>query len=1036
MKLRILLLFFFSPVIAFCQLSDSTIIIQQVDSLLEKVPTLVEQQRFDEAFDVVKQAEDLVLDKLGEDTPSYGTVCFNKGKAWDYSGNSVKAEEWYTKSAEIRKKHLGAEHEDYSSSLINLGLTKWRNYKFEEAEQCFKTSIQIDLKIFGKRSYEYASGKVNLASLYLSWGKYEEAELGLLESKAIFGEVKGKLHASYNICLNNLGILYSESAEYEQAIEVLTEAVENRKQLVGPNGVDYGESLSNLANLYWNIGEYDKAEMLYIKADTVLVNAKGKDRDSYYINMVNLANLYKDIGLYEKAEALFEEALSYELTKPAMDSLSYANDLGNLAGVYVDQSAYDKAEPKIVEALNIRGKLLGKEHPLYATSLKNLAVIYDQKKDYNRVEEIYVEAKSIYEKVLGKEHPDYILILQDVGQLHYLQGRYKDSKRLLLEADALFKKVLGENNKDYVENLYSLAFVFNEFQDFEKANSFLQEAIRLDKAQLLNAATYLSRTELTAYVTSFRNRLNLIFSLVQQTNRFYSSGYNSILFYKGFLLDVEKRLDYAIRNDSSGNQQFLKLKSYRRLLAKEYAKPIAERQDVAILEEKVNTVEKSIARFLAGTEQMHPDQSYKEVQAKLEEGEVAIEFVRFEYGYPYLSDSVIYAALVLKPEEAEPHFVPLFEESHLKRLLAEESVDKKSFLNQLYTNSIVEGLSKKSLYQLIWQPLESLLDEVHTMYVAPAGLLHRINLGAIMVDSEQAMLNKFNVVTLNSTRQLIVEENRISASYETANSTAMLYGGIYYNMDSLFLSTSNNLETELASNDYSVAIGYDPYKDTDRGRSWTYLRGTAEEIQEINQILDKVGASTETRMEYNATEESFKQLGLERASARIIHMATHGYFYPDPKEENTSGRGSAFKVADHPMIRSGLILAGGNQAWRGKQIPEGLEDGILTAYEVSQVDLSGTDLVVLSACETGLGDIEGNEGVYGLQRAFKIAGAKRLIMSLWSVPDAQTKEMMVTFYKYWLEGKMAIQQAFQSAQEEMRSNYSDHYYWAGFVLIE
>jgi CHAT domain-containing protein len=137
------------------------------------------------------------------------------------------------------------------------------------------------------------------------------------------------------------------------------------------------------------------------------------------------------------------------------------------------------------------------------------------------------------------------------------------------------------------------------------------------------------------------------------------------------------------------------------------------------------------------------------------------------------------------------------------------------------------------------------------------------------------------------------------------------------------------------------------------------------------------------------------------------------------------------------MIRSGLILAGGNHAWKtGKPLRPDMEDGILTAYEISQMNLSNTELVVLSACETGLGDIEGNEGVYGLQRAFKIAGAKYLIMSLWQVPDFQTQELMTTFYKNWLEGKMSIPDAFRSAQGEMREKYQSPYFWAGFVLVE
>ena len=183
-------------------------------------------------------------------------------------------------------------------------------------------------------------------------------------------------------------------------------------------------------------------------------------------------------------------------------------------------------------------------------------------------------------------------------------------------------------------------------------------------------------------------------------------------------------------------------------------------------------------------------------------------------------------------------------------------------------------------------------------------------------------------------------------------------------------------------------------------------------------------------------------------SPKIIHIATHGYFFPNPESERGERgerservRGGesepVFKISDHPMIRSGLLLAGSNHAWQnGKPLRPNMEDGILTAYEISQMDLSDTELVVLSACETGLGDIKGNEGVYGLQRAFKIAGVKNIMMSLWQVPDYQTKELMVRFYKNWLEEKMDIQAALLAAQNSMREEGYEPFHWAGFVVLE
>ena len=223
-----------------------------------------------------------------------------------------------------------------------------------------------------------------------------------------------------------------------------------------------------------------------------------------------------------------------------------------------------------------------------------------------------------------------------------------------------------------------------------------------------------------------------------------------------------------------------------------------------------------------------------------------------------------------------------------------------------------------------------------------------------------------------------------------------------------------------------------------RGGTWGYLPWTEKEVLSLQPLLQQAGLQPILSKGAEASEEAFKSLGTTGPSPRVLHVATHGFSFPDPKNgpQQAGAAESAFKRAEHPMIRSGLILAGGNYAWKtGQPFRPDREDGILTAYEISQMNLSNTELVVLSACETGLGDIEGQEGVYGLQRAFKIAGAKYLIMSLWQVPDAPTQELMTAFYRYWLTEKRTIPEAFRAAQKEMQEKYEHPFFWAGFILL-
>ena len=406
----------------------------------------------------------------------------------------------------------------------------------------------------------------------------------------------------------------------------------------------------------------------------------------------------------------------------------------------------------------------------------------------------------------------------------------------------------------------------------------------------------------------------------------------------------------------------------------------------------------------------------------------------------------MYAALVVKPGQPTPIFIPLFEERSLDSLLSPHDERKADYVNHLY--SIADrGLQpmeqpQKTLYNLIWQPLEKELADTKTIYFSNSGLLHRLNLGAIPIKEEETLADRYQLVSLTSTRQLVVPDQ-----LKPADEDALLYGGIQYEMDSMaILAANQDLASDLVATRGEITFSY--ADTTNRGGSWNYLSGTEKEVDKLSTILTNAGISTDTRTGFSATEESFKVLGQRNASPRILHLATHGYFFSDPARSVRSARRSlgeggplndepTFQLSTHPMIRSGLILAGGNHTWQtGKPLHPNMEDGILTAYEISQMDLSHTELVVLSACETGLGEIQGNEGVYGLQRAFKIAGAKYLIMSLWQVPDKQTSILMTTFYRKWLEEKMEIPEAFRAAQQEMRDFGFDPYQWAGFVLVE
>ena len=546
------------------------------------------------------------------------------------------------------------------------------------------------------------------------------------------------------------------------------------------------------------------------------------------------------------------------------------------------------------------------------------------------------------------------------------------------------------------------------------------------------------------------------------------------------LLSSAVRLNNLAKSVPEAEETSQRLKGYRRRLTAEYAKPFGERKNVDELEEKANAAEKELARMVAGYTEANRQVNWQEVQSTLKPREVAIEFIHFRLNFPKKTDSTMYAALVLLPGNEPPKFIPLFEEKQLEALLKNSGGRRSDYVNNLYSTA---KTGQKTLYELVWQPLEKVLNPapsavhrppsaVKTVYFSPSGLLHRINLAAIPTSEQENLADRFRFVELGSTRSLaegtkagqlatspsFTNVGRVSnpADVKTGSGEALLWGGIQYDMDSTAIGAANaNLKTDLART--RGDLGFEQTDSTSRlasqsagggrGGSWEYLPWTEKEINAIAPILTAAGVKPTIQKGFAATEEAFKTIGsngsgVKKPSPRILHIATHGYFFPDTKTADggrkaADGSEPVFKMSDHPMIRSGLLLAGSNQAWKtGKPLRPDVEDGVLTAYEISQMDLSNTELVVLSACETGLGDIQGNEGVYGLQRAFKIAGAKYLIMSLWQVPDFQTQELMTVFYQKWLTAKMPLPEAFRAAQQAMREKYEHPYFWAGFVLVE
>ncbi len=966
MKNFILSIFTITPLLSFSQDIDSIAIANQVDSLIKVSQTFTIQRNFDKALEINAIAEQLVLDELGTETAIYGRCCFNFGQIFKSKGDYSEAESKYIESKSIFEKTLGKDHRYYAATLYNMAELYNHLGNFEKAEPLFLESKIITKKTLGDGHLYYVMNLSSLANLYQNIGAYEKAEPHFIEAKDIMERTKGNEHANYAVSLNNLADLYERMGIYEKAEPLLLETKAIFAKSLGKEHRNYAACLNSLAGLYSSMGLYEKAELLFLEARAIFKKELDKEYYAYTANLLGLGNLYSDIGSYEKAESLFLEA----------------------------QANWER--------------IFGKEHPNVIACQSNLAILYGKMGGYKKTESLLLEVKRVFELELNEtSHPFYINCLNNLAIAYDYLGAKEKAESFYLEAKAIIEKNQGKGHPDYAANLKGLTYFFEKHHMFLESEPLLEEIAYLNHNYLSKATTFLSERELGKYSATFQKDGDLLSSYLfsrRQKNTFEGDlsglNYDHSLYYKGFLLNATNRIRTLTAFNPKGGELYKSLKEYRRRIAIQLTKPITERKGLVELEEKANALEKEMARTITGFGEAMQLVFWQQVQTQLSSEEAAIEFIHFRFDSENPMESVLYAALIIRPDDAAPLFITLFEEREIMPLLKGATGKAYNRINELYAGQMDNAL-RRNLYDLIWKPMEKNLEGVSNIYCSPSGLLHRINLAATVAPPLGSKGEAPQIVVLGSTRSLVLPDVTHREGKE-----ALLIGGVRYATDSTAVAEVNK---DIKEEDWINQNNLPFQSNGSRGGNWDYLPHSLTEVQNIQAHLQSADWTVKLDTGYYATEEAFRYIGRGKPSPRILHIATHGFFFPDP--EDTARKRSSlfrqddvvFRISDHPMIGSGLLLAGSEEAWSGGKAPEGQEDGVLTAYEISQMNLSNTELVVLSACETGLGDIENNEGVYGLQRAFKIAGTKYLIMTLWKVSDMSSRIFMTEFYRQWLE---------------------------------
>lgn len=1030
----------------YSQALDTTVAKSNIDSLIKLSRNFINSQNFDKSISLLDSSAIICSQILGEGHPYFAKALFNKGYVYFIMGKYDEANVFYFQAKEIQEKSLGKLNGTYANTVNNIGIVYYYKQDFENAEKFYLDAKDIRAKVFGVKSKEYSGSLNNLALLYRGRDDHSKSLEMFLEAKGIWVDSKNKMDPGYAHIINNVALSYAYLGAYEKAEPLFFEAKEIWEKTVGKLHPDFALSLSCISFLYMTMGEYAKAEPLYLEVVQIKEKIYGKEHAEFASAINNLGTLYTKKGDFKRGESLFIDAMAIREKFLGKDNNDYAESLINLANLYELTNKVDQVEPLLIEAKEIWAKILGKEHSQYAISIMNLANHYYKTKDFQKAEPLYKETIEIRAKVFGKQHESYALVLYNLAVMYLEMGNVESGEKLTLEAREIWLNSFGKENENYINSLSHLTSIYLHKGKLEECKNLIFEMDGLIRILVEKSAAYSSENQMLAYLKTFERPNAQIQTFIQQhpSKDLIQLAYDNALFYNGYLMEnAQKLANLSGNKDSLFAESFVNWKGKLRQLSIEYAKPMNQRKNINELELEAESLEKKLTQLSPQFSESRTVYRWEDVLHNLPKESAAIEFSRFEiFGK---ADSSDYVALILKSGDSTPQIVSLFSESELYASLSTGVEQKNSnLLSQIYSRGAKpsQNRSFEPVYNLIWKPINDNLAGVKKVYFAPSGMLHQLNFDAIKINEKTVLSDAYQLVRLGTTRSLIRQQKEL----QVGNKEIILYGAVDYNLN---LSTQN-VETktdkkfEMDSTEFTLA-------SVDRNSRqkdflWNYLPGTELETKEILKICEQSKYKVQYFSKQEATEESFKKIGKATKSPQIIHLATHGFFFPDPnKSHKKEGEdealmdqfGSAFKSSDQPMMRSGLLLSGANYAWKeNKSNNEDEEDGILTAYEISQMNLSSTELVVLSACETGLGDIQGNEGVYGLQRAFKIAGVKYLIMSLWQVPDQQTSMLMTTFYKKLLKEKLTIPNAFHAAQKELREIGLDPYQWAGFVLVE
>src|SRR3989339_166140 len=909
--------------------------------------------------------------------------------------------------------------------------------KFYQEKQDYQTALEWAEKAlpqaekeFGEKDTNYVSTLGSISEIYYYQGNLDSAiyygDINLKICRTIFKDDHPDLANS----INNMAYFYNGRGNYKEAEPLYKEALEMRRRIYKSDHPALAGSINNMAYFYDGRGNYKEAEPLYKEALEMFRRIFKGDHPDLAMSINNMAYFYDGRGNYKEAEPLFREALEMFRRIFKGDHPDLAMSLNNMAVFYRERGNFKEAEPLFREALEMFRRIFKGDHPDLAMSLNNMAVFYREQGNYKEAESLYKEALEMRRRLYKGDHPNIATSINNMAFFYQKLGNYKEAEPLFREALEMVRRIFEGDHPILALSVNNMARFYQMTNRYTEAEPLFEELFESTMKNVREYFPYLNETQKADYWNTLDYRINNYLDFGAE----YSKTKPEI---------VEKMVDVTLATKgivlNSTQKALSKARQTRRTLddwqsTRQLWLQLVQNPDKA---KKMGINVDSVERAAAELEKEISGQSsefrkafdtslvrWRDVQNKLGSSEAAIEIIRNQSR----KDTVKYLVLITKKDSKIPELVSLangieLENSYIKRYKG--LIDIQARGTELRDIDLQE---LKELYNQFWKPIQQKLGGISTAYVSMDGVYNQFNPNTLLNPvTNKYVLEEIDLRFLTSTRDLVKDAKYANEPKPIPMDNAVLFGAPEFELKKEVIPRKKTNEDNSQTRNYYLGGLLDEIAK----RGISPLPGTRIEVNKITSSFELKNIKAEDFLGEQALEENVKSA----KNPKILHIATHGVFLKDVEYMSMDFESDMKKHVENPLLRSMLLFSGAENTIKGETSDDFTkDDGILTAFEVMNLDLDETELVVLSACKTGLGEIKNGEGVYGLQRAFKVAGAKSIVMSLWSVNDETTQLLMTKFYENWLGG-MTKREAFRKAQLHVKSKHPDFYHWGAFVMV-